>query len=102
MLAQDLVGMARVQGLDGLLDFELERDGCPWGWAQSRYVQELSSFVGTRGVDSATRSPSLRLLRRMTMDEREPIELLDAVRETEAWEDGAWAYFAGRVRAAQG
>lgn len=69
------------------LDFELDRDGCPEGWAQSGYARSVAEFMGSRSDTGWV--PSLRLTRRMLRDKREPTRLLDAVAIAEAQHDGA-------------
>lgn len=91
MLGEEMIGMAKSQHIE--LDWKLDRDGCPWGWAQSKFVRSLQSFMGSRSVDESTRTPSLRLQRKMMRDEDEPLEIFNLVRQAEAWEDGAYAYF---------
>jgi hypothetical protein len=75
------------------VDFELDRDGCPFGWALSPFAQSVAVYMGQRETDSRVRSPSLRLSRRMLRDEIEPEDLILAVEYAEAHEDGAFARF---------
>lgn len=90
--AGDLVGSAANQGND--LDLDLDRDGCPWGWALSRFASTVRQYVGRRSLDDPRRSLSLRMewiLRRA--DER-PDRVIEAVEHLENHEDGALALFA--------
>lgn len=89
--AATLVSFADRQQLD--LDFELDRDGCPWGWATSRWSVSVSEYMGQRSTDSPVRSLNPKLWRRMMRDEAEPTELLDAVALLAAYQDGAYAQF---------
>lgn len=93
--AAELVDTARAQGVE--LGYDFEVDGCPWGWAQCRFVSELWSYVGKRELRSSVRSPSLRLQRRMMRDEHEPRELLAAVEYAEACEDGCYQQLLSKV-----
>ena len=73
--------------------FVLDRDGCPWAWAQSRWCTSVAGYMGQRTLEHAVRSPSLRLSRRMQRDTDEPEQLLDAVSLAEAFEDAALARY---------
>jgi len=79
------------------LDFDLDRDGCPWGWAQSRFALYVASFMGSRTSTSTTRTPSLRMTRRMIRDDEEPLELYEWARLAEAWEDGSYSLYHERL-----
>lgn len=85
LLADDIAASVERCGYS----FELDRDGCPWAWAHCRYAAGVASFAGSRTLDSPTRTPSLRLTRRMLRDELEPRELLRVVELLEAYEDNA-------------
>lgn len=93
--AQEIADLATHQGIE--LDFELDRDGCPWGWAQCRFVLHVASFTGQRSADSPLRTPSLRMTRRMLRDDEEPLELFDLVCLAEGWEDGCFALYRERL-----
>lgn len=89
--AAELSGTAARQGID--LNLDLDRDGCPWGWALSRFASSVECYVGRRDDKSPVRAQNLRLLRRVLRDDEEPTELLAAVELYEAYEDGAYALF---------
>lgn len=75
------------------LDWDLDRDGCPWGWVQCNYAAEVASYVGRRDTRSPVRSLNVRLLGQVMRDAAEPTELLEAVQQLENWEDSAYAQF---------
>jgi hypothetical protein len=89
--ASEITGLAKARGVP--LDFDLDRDGCPWGWAASRYAMSVSEYTGQRSTDSPIRSQNPKLWRRAMRDEVEPTELFEAVSLLEACEDGCFAQF---------
>lgn len=91
MLAEEMAGALDHMRLG--YSFELDRDGCPWAWAQSRWSSSVAAYMGQRTLEAAVRAPSLRLSRRMQRDADEPSQLLDAVTLAEAFEDGALARY---------
>jgi hypothetical protein len=93
--ADMLIGEARAQGI--ALEYDLDRDGCAWGWALSIYAQSVSEYMGQRDTSDPRRSQNPRLWRRVMRDEDEPTELLDAVALLTAYEDGAFSQFADAV-----
>jgi hypothetical protein len=89
-LADELRALASIQGVT--LDFDLDRDGCPYGWMVSRFPSSVMDYVGRRYVDSARRDVNVRLLGRIMRDPEEPTRLLDWVRYAETVEDGAYQH----------
>lgn len=86
-LADELRVLADVQGLD--VDFDLDRDGCPWGWVVSHFAASVSRYSSPRDGDSVRRGQNTRLWLR---DPNPDARLLDWVAHLEAVEDGAYAY----------
>lgn len=75
------------------LDFDLDRDGCPWGWVVSRFPASVMVYTGTRGSDSPVRSQNLRLLGRVLRDPEPPNRLLEHVAHAETLEDAAYSHY---------
>jgi hypothetical protein len=89
-LADELRALASIQGVG--LDFDLDRDGCPYGWMVSRFAGSVMDYVGRRDSDSIKRDINVRLLGRIMRDPEEPTRLLDWVRYAETIEDGAYQH----------
>jgi hypothetical protein len=89
--AKEISDNAKAQG--STLGHDLDVDGCPWGWAQSRFVISVADYLGPRGQDSPMRTPSAKLQWRIAHDETMPARLFDAVALLAAYEDSSWAYF---------
>ncbi len=86
-----LQGHAEHQGV--ALDFDLDVDGCPWGWVVSRFAGSVMDYTGKRDSGSPVRSPNARLWRRTMRDAEEPTRLLEWVRYAERVEDGTFDYY---------
>lgn len=87
--AGDLVGFASRQGID--LDYELERDGCAWGWVVCGYSNSVLRYVGQRSTKSPIRQYPPRMIWQMHRAAVEPKEIFEAVELVEAYEDGCFA-----------
>lgn len=83
--------LADIQGV--ALDFDLDRDGCPWGWVVSRFATSVMDYVGRRDAESSRRDVNVRMLARIMRDPEEPTRLLEWVRYAEAVEDGAFGHY---------
>lgn len=90
--AAEMMGLAERQGLD--LDFDLDRDGCPRGWALSTFATSVSRFMGRRGPSSSMRTANDRTQWHVIHDAARPDRLLDAVEIAEAAEDGCFSLYA--------
>ncbi len=90
-LASDVAGHAYQAGIS--LDFDLDRDGCPRGWADSHFGATVMRYAGARSLDSPVRTQNVRLLGRVLRDEEPPTRLLDMVAYGEAAEDSCLAWF---------
>jgi hypothetical protein len=86
-LADELRVLAEVQGVSS--DFDLDRDGCPWGWVVSRFANSVMEYAGRRDFDSVRRDQNPRLWLREPKPDR---RLLDWIRYAETVEDGAFSY----------
>ncbi len=75
------------------VDFDLDTDGCPWGWVVSRFATSVMDYVGSRDADSRIRSQNPRLWRRTMRDEEEPTRLLGWVRYAERIEDATFDFY---------
>ncbi len=93
--AEDLAATLRVHALaQGVaLEFDIDADGCPWGWAVSRFALSVAVYIEPRSADSPVRSQNARLWRRVMRDEDEPTRLLDWVRVAERFEDSTYNYY---------
>ena len=74
------------------LDHDLDRDGCPWGWAVSRWATSVAAYMGRRDVDSEVRATNTRMLARLMRGEQSQ-DLLDWVAWAEATEDAALRFY---------
>jgi hypothetical protein len=90
-MALSLHGHAEHAGI--ALDFELARDGCPRGWADSAFGASVMRYAGARSLDSPIRSRNLRLEGRVMRDPEPPERLLDMVDYGVAAEDNCYIYF---------
>lgn len=75
------------------LDFELDRDGCPMGWAVSRFARSVAGFQGTRTLDDPRRTPHYSMTRAIQRDDANTDRIITAVERLEAAEDGAFALY---------
>lgn len=89
--AQTVAMLADAQNVP--LDFELARDGCPWGWVVSRFATSVMAYVGRRDPESVVRGQNTRLLARLLRDPEEPTRLLELVSYAEHFEDAAYAHY---------
>lgn len=90
--ASDLIASAANQGVH--LDLDLDRDGCPWGWANSRYASSVLQYVGRRGRgDDPRRSLSLRMEWLLRRAPERPDRHIEAVELIENHEEGALALY---------
>lgn len=88
MTLSSLIYGAEQQGVH--LDHDLDRDGCPWGWALSTFAASVAKYSEPRNADSPVRRDSARLwLREPKADAR----LLHWVSWLEDVEDGAYGRY---------
>jgi hypothetical protein len=92
--AEQLAGTVRMAALARRLhlDFDLDRDGCPYGWAVSHFGHTIEQYTGTRDADSPVRSMNMWLLARAIRDDV-PDRLRHWVTHAEALEDGAFSHY---------
>jgi hypothetical protein len=90
-MAESLQGQAVRSGI--ALDWDLDRDGCPRGWADSFFGGSVMRYAGARSRDSHLRTLNALQLGRILRDEEPPTRLLELVRYGEAAEDNAYEVF---------
>ena len=95
-LAADVAAVARSRGVP--LDFELDRDGCPFGWAVSRFPGSVTAYTGAT-TGEGPRSMNTWLLALAIRGEVSD-RMRDAVTRLEALEDGAYAAYRRVVNSA--
>lgn len=87
----ELIALAHHQRFE--LDHDLDRDGCPWGWAVSTFATSVANYMGQRSADSPARNPSAWMLARLAQPGPMPVRLLELVDRATAHEDNAFAYY---------
>lgn len=92
----ELIGSAARQNYD--LDHDLDRDGCPWGWAISGFATSVTRYLGARSTDSPVRSTSPWLTARAAQPGPMPTRMLELLDLAAAHEDNAYAYFQRVIR----
>lgn len=87
-LLSSLVHGAEQQGIS--LDHDLDRDGCPFGWAASHFSATVAACSSPRDASSPVRSQNALLWLR---EPRASQHLIKSVQYLEAVEDGAYSRF---------
>lgn len=89
--AAEMVAIAAKQRVP--LDFDLDQDGCPWGWVVSEFAGSVLAYTSRRDPDSVKRDRNIRLDARVMRDPEVPERLLELVQRLESYEDAAYRLY---------